>query len=446
MMDNALIRFAYNTFYAIFLLVALPGYLLKMKRRGGFGSGLLERFGKYRVPASEEPRGVLYVHAVSVGEVMIALKFIRSWMDVQSGGVVLATSTSTGHALARKAAISGVRVTYAPLDFASLPGRCLDRFQPRAIVLVEAELWPNFAWAAARRNIPISMINARLSHRSEKRYASVRWLSKLYFSSLAAMGVQDKVDARRFEQIGVDPSIIRVTGSIKFDQESAVQPQRRPEFEEILHTLSRGKPIVLAASTHAGEEVFIARAIREAGGFPLIVPRHAERRQEVRKELDAAGWQCILRSEHKLPGKLRDHVCYVADTTGELKEWTLFADIVVIGKSFLAQGGQNPAEAVAASVPVITGPYMQNFDALMNLLSGVDGVTQCIPERLASVIREMLQNPLEASAQASRAHIALKAHAGAARCSVRMVQSLLNQDDATLLGELGGTLRQDAAE
>lgn len=446
MMNNGLIRFAYNAFYAIFLLVAFPGYLLKMKRRGGFGTGLLERFGRYRVAASEEPGGVLYVHAVSVGEVMIALKFIRSWMGEQSGGVVLATSTSTGHALARKAVIPGVRVLYAPLDFAGLPGRCLDRFTPRCIVLVEAELWPNFAWAAGKRSIPIAMINARLSHRSEKRYASVKWISKLFFSSLSAVGVQDKVDARRFEGIGVDPSIIRVTGSIKFDQESAMQVARRPEFEEILHTLSRGKPIVLAASTHAGEEVLIAQAIKEAGGFPLIVPRHAERRQEVRKELDTAGWQCILRSERQLPTKLRDHVCYIADTTGELKEWTLFADIVVIGKSFLAQGGQNPAEAVAASVPVITGPHMENFEALMNLLSGVDGVTQCIPERLAAVIREMIQNPLEASAQASRAHIALKAHAGASRRSVRMVQSLLDQDDTLLLGELGDSLRKEATE
>ena len=444
MMNNVFIRFAYNVIYAVFLLTALPGYIIKMKRRGGFGTGLLERFGKYRIPATNEPKGVLYVHAVSVGEVMIALKFIRSWMEVQSGGVVLATSTATGHALARKAAISGVRVAYAPLDFGCLPGRCLDRFTPRVIVLVEAELWPNFAWAAGKRDIPITMINARLSHRSEKRYASVKWLSQFFFSSLAAVGVQDKVDARRFTGIGVNPEIIRVTGSIKFDQESAIHPQRKPEFEEILHALSRGKPIVLAASTHAGEEVFIARAIREAGGFPLIIPRHAERRQEVRKELEAAGWQCILRTDRQLPSKLRDHVCYVADTTGELKEWTLFADAVVMGKSFLAHGGQNPAEAVAASIPVITGPYMENFEALMNLLSGVGGITQCIPERLALVLREMLQNPLEASAQASRAHIALKAHAGASRRSVRMVQSLLNQDDASLLGELGDSLRKDA--
>ncbi|MEG0143933.1 MAG: glycosyltransferase N-terminal domain-containing protein [Akkermansia sp.] len=438
-MNNWLIRLIYNILYRVFLLISLPGYLMKMKRRGGIGTGLMERFGRYKVPFDQEPKGGLYIHAVSVGEVMIALKFIRAWMDAQSGSVVLATSTATGHATALKAAIPGVRVIYSPLDTTKWSERCLNRFQPQIIALVEAELWPNFARIAGQKNIPIAMINARLSQRSEQRYASVKWLSRFFYAPLAAVGVQDKSDAMRFVGIGVSPDVIRITGSIKFDQDSLHPFARRPEFEDILHTLSRGKPIILAASTHAGEELLIATAIKAAGGFPLIVPRHAERRQEIRRSLDEAGWQCILRTDRQLPQKLRDNLCYIVDTTGELRDWTSFADIVVIGKSFLAEGGQNPAEAVAASVPVVTGPHMENFAALMNLLTGVDGVTQCFAESLPTVLKKMLQNPLEAHAQASRAHIALKAHAGATKKSVQMLQSLLAKDDTTILGELGTT-------
>ncbi len=435
---SPVLRFIYTVIYLIFLVFALPGYLLKMKRRGGFGTGLLERFGYYTIPAAEEPKDGLYVHAVSVGVVMIALKFIRSWKQLNGGNVVLAVSTSTGHATAKMADdIKGMRVVYAPLDIPGLTGRCLKRFAPRAVVLVEAELWPNFAAAARKMNIPMSMIHDRLSARSEKRYRMAKPLSRFFYSFLDVMGVQDIVDARRFEGIGVKPGVIHITGSIKFDQESAIKPERVPEYEEILQRLSEGRPVILAASTHAGEEVFIARAIRKAGGFPVIVPRHAERRQDVFRELDEDGWQCILRTERTIPKIVKKNVCYVVDTTGELKDWTALADIVVIGKSFFGMGGQNPAEAVACSVPVVTGPHMENFSGLVNLLSSVGGITQCIPEMLSGVLQKMVENPLEAHAQAANAQIALKAHYGATRKTVRMIQQLtLSEEDARLLDEL----------
>ena len=158
-----LLRFFYNLVYLPALVIGLPSYLLKQKRRGGWGTGLMDRFGMYRVPDAREPKDVLYVHAVSVGEVMIALKFIRAWLKEYGGWVVLATSTSTGFATAKEAKIPNLRVIYSPWDLPGLPGRCLDRFDPYAIAPVEAELWPNFARAAQVRHVPIAMINARLS-------------------------------------------------------------------------------------------------------------------------------------------------------------------------------------------------------------------------------------------------------------------------------------------
>ena len=424
-MKALLLSCCYNILYTIGWLVTLPSYLLKQKRRGGFGTGLMERFGLYRVSYNREPKGLLYVHAVSVGEVVIALKFLRAWLRERGGSAVLATSTATGHATAMNAQVPGVRVIYSPFDLLGLPGRCFDRFEPEAIVLVEAELWPNFARAAKVRGIPMAMINARMSARSESRYRAFKWLSKYYFSFLDTMGVQDKGDVQRFESVGVSPAVIHVTGSIKFDQQTADRRDANPEFSAILEKLKRGKPVVLAASTHDGEEVLIAEAARKAGGFPLIVPRHAERRHTVVKDLSARGWQCILRTEGEIPETLKENVCYVVDTTGELKDWTALADVAVIGKSFLADGGQNPAEAVACGVPVLTGPHMENFDALVQLLEGVDGITRCGEEQLPDVLKEMLDNPLLAHAQASRAQVALKAHYGATARTIRMICIML---------------------
>ena len=413
----------YNLLLPVFLILSIPGYLVKMKKRGGFGTGLRERFGLYKVPASAEPKGGLYVHAVSVGEVFIALKFIREWVKTHPEPVVLATSTATGHQVVRDAALPGVRALYSPLDVPGLSGRCLRRFQPKAVVLIEAELWPNFAEACHRMHIPMLMLNARLSPRSEGRYRKVRGITSLLFSRLTALGAQNANDKGRFGGIGVNEDIITVTGSIKFDVLGDTPAEPRAEFRELLTNISGGKPVVLAASTHAGEESLIATAIRRAGAFPLIVPRHAERRADVVKDLTAAGFTPVLRTAGTLPTPLPENLCYVADTTGELRDWTALADVAVIGKSYLARGGQNPVEAIAARVPVVFGPDMTNFADLVTLLNGENSVWQCEKEQLADTLSRVLTDKAEATARCERAYNALHVHSGATARSVSLVES-----------------------
>ena len=413
----------YNLLLPVFLILSIPGYLVKMKKRGGFGTGLRERFGLYKVPASAEPKGGLYVHAVSVGEVFIALKFIREWAKTHPEPVVLATSTATGHQVVRDAALPGVRALYSPLDVPGLSGRCLRRFQPKAVVLIEAELWPNFAEACHRMRIPMLMLNARLSPRSEGRYRKVRGITSLLFSRLTALGAQNANDKGRFGGIGVNEDIITVTGSIKFDVLGDTPAEPRAEFRELLTNISGGKPVVLAASTHAGEESLIATAIRRAGAFPLIVPRHAERRADVVKDLTAAGFTPVLRTAGTLPTPLPENLCYVADTTGELRDWTALVDVAVIGKSYLARGGQNPVEAIAARVPVVFGPDMTNFVDLVTLLNGENSVWQCEKEQLADTLSRVLTDKAEATARCERAYNALHVHSGATARSVSLVES-----------------------
>ncbi len=438
-MKRFIFLFLYNLFLPVFLILSLPGYLIKMKKRGGWGTGLLERFGIYRRPKEQEPQGGLYVHAVSVGEVMIALKFIREWSKTHSEPVVLSTSTATGHEIARKAALPGVRPLYSPLDVPGLSGRCLSRFKPKAVVLIEAELWPNFAEVCHRRRIPMLMLNARLSYRSEGRYRKVRGITSLLFSRLTALAAQNENDRERFAGIGVNPDIIRVTGSIKFDVLGDAPTQENAEFREILDYWREGKPVVLAASTHAGEEALIATAIHEAGAFPLIVPRHAERREAVRDDLRKAGFVPAFRTakyeegmnlEEKGISTFRANiqknlnrapVCYVVDTTGELRDWTALADVAVIGKSFLARGGQNPVEAIAARVPVVTGPDMSNFADLVELLKQAGGILCCPAEELAATLRHLLADKEAVAKQTQAALDTLTHHSGATARSVELV-------------------------
>ena len=422
-MKRFLFLFLYNLFIPLFLIISIPGYLIKMKRRGGFGTGLSERFGIYHRRREEEPTGGLYVHAVSVGEVFIALKFIREWSKTHSEPVVLATSTATGHQIIRDAALPNVRPLYSPLDLPGLPGRCLKRFNPRAVVLIEAELWPNFAEVCHRRRIPMLMLNARLSPRSERRYRKIRGVTSLLFSRLNDLGAQNENDRDRFAGIGVNPDIVTVTGSIKFDVLGDTPQGERTEFRDILNKLSGDRPVVLAASTHAGEEALIATAIRAAGACPLIVPRHAERRATVVADLQTAGFCPILRTAGALPEELPDNACYIADTTGELRDWTNLADAVIIGKSFLAKGGQNPVEAIAARIPVITGPDMSNFEDLVKLLEQAGGICRCTADTLAETIAATLTDKEATRRRTEAAYAALHVHSGATRRSVELVET-----------------------
>ncbi len=426
-MKRAIVLGLYYLVFPIFLLISLPAYLIKMWRRGGVGSGLLERFGYYRPNIEDEPKGGLYVHAVSVGEAFIALKFIREWQKNHEEPVCLAVSTSTGHQVARAFAGEKLRVLYAPLDVPGLPERCLSRFQPKAVALIEAELWPHFAQVCSRRAIPLLMLNARLSPRSEGRYAKVRGITKILFAKLNAMAVQNEKDSSRFAHIGVDADIIHVIGSIKFDVLGDQTSEARADYQSILNALRGDKVIVLAASTHAGEEALIASAIREAGAFPLIVPRHAERRDEVMRDLQNAGFTPVLRTK-STPDAEGD--CYVCDTTGELRDWTQLAQVVIIGKSFLATGGQNPVEAIAAHIPVITGPDMSNFADLVKLLQDVGGISVVDASYLSAQIARLITDDDLRTKQCDAAFNCLKVHAGATARSVCLVEDICGKMSA----------------
>ncbi len=409
------------TFYRLILpllfIAAFPGWIVKMLRRGGFGTHLGERAAIYTSPLEYEPCGAVHVHAVSVGEAMLALKLIREWLVREPGRrFVLATGTATGHAVATSAYIPELRVTYSPLDFPSMVRRYLNRFEPSQIVLIEGEVWPHLLLACQKRSIPVSLVNARMSPRSAGRFKRFApWLRPIY-GLLDAVAIQEAEDAEIWETLGIDAKKIHHTGSLKFDPGSGARPARRPEFQNMLNAFGKNRPVVLAASTHSGEDAFIAAAIREANSDALavIVPRHAERRAEVVADLEKGGFLVKLRSTGLAATGDRRHVL-VIDSTGELRDWTAHADVVIIGKSFLSTGGQNPCEAVLAGKPVVFGPHMENFQPLASRLIESGGCISASDSTDLSQAVATALDPENAKVMTRQASAVLAAHDGATR-------------------------------
>lgn len=435
MASKALSLTLYNLLLPFGLVWMLPSAILKMRRRNGRWRDLAQRVGCFDKATQKAinalpQRERLWVHAVSVGEVNVAKKLIAKLLKTQPDlGIVLSTTTPTGHALAVELAAqhAGRLVAiYSPVDLPGIGRLLFERLQPTQLVLVEAEVWPNLTAAAERLGIPVSLVNARLSPRSERRYRKFRWLVEPVFRMLKQVLVQEEDDIARWEGLGVDRDRIHLTGSIKYDPEGAAVPTAK--IDELRDVLTRtgiapSQPVILAASTHAGEEIELARAFqRLREKIPdlalLIVPRHVERRAEITAALNTTGLAPALRS---ISGSSVDSNApvFVIDTTGELAAWQHLATLVVVGKSFLAEGGQNPAEAALAQKPVLFGPHMENFTPLVELLLKKKGAQQVENfDELTTACLALLQDAAKAAQMGQSGQRALQAHQGATQKSV----------------------------
>jgi 3-deoxy-D-manno-octulosonic-acid transferase len=380
-----MIRFIYNLFWPIGLLCFLPGYLVKMIRRGGYGEKFGQRLGIYdrelRVRLSKQKS--TWLHAVSVGEVNVALKLANSLRALEPDlHCVLTTTTTTGFALANKNAPAWIEVMYTPLDYWPIMLRAFAVIRPTRIVLVEAEVWPNLVALAHERRIPTILVNARLSPRSERRFRQFRFLVVPTFRVLDLVCAQEPDDVDRWVAIGVARDRIRAVGSIKYDPNGRDQTAEAQETAQTTSVIdaNQQRPVLFGGSTHRGEEEILARIfLRLRQQFSslrlFIAPRHVERLREIRAQLAALPLRVALASEVAVDRE-SDADCFLLDTTGELRRWYSIATIVFIGKSLTAQGGQNPVEPIMAGKPVVFGPHMENFATLAKALVRKKGAIQ----------------------------------------------------------------------
>jgi 3-deoxy-D-manno-octulosonic-acid transferase len=424
------IRFLYNALFPLAVLLMLPGFLARMIRRGKYRHKFGQRFGIYSPGVREKiaDTGRVWIHAVSVGEVNIALKLIQALRDADpSLAFVLSTTTSTGFKLAASRKSTWLEPIYNPLDFLPVARRAVRLIRPKALVLVEAEVWPNIVCEARRLGAKAVLVNTRLSPRSEKRFRAFRFIAAPLFNQLDALCLQEPDDIARWTALGVERKKLHVTGSIKFD-DSAAAPRPVKNFRPVLEALgvSGGAPVLLGGSTFEGEEEILARVFLEIRKsrpdlFLILVPRHHERADSVARQLERLGLKVARRTEaeqHTKPDVL------LVDTTGELASWYLCATIVFIGKSLCERGGQNPAEPITAGVPVVFGPHMRNFASLVQgLLRSKSAIEVDSESALHSAVESLLTSSLEERrAMLERAGKCLEVHRGATARTVSLLR------------------------
>jgi 3-deoxy-D-manno-octulosonic-acid transferase len=427
-----MIRLFYNLLYPLGLLLFLPGQITKLLRRGNYRYKLGQRFGLYdqELRARLASHRCTWIHAVSVGEVAIALKLSARLKELDPEFFcVLTTTTTTGFAIASHEADERTEVLYSPLDFWPIMRRAYAAIRPIRIVLIEAEVWPNLAGEARARGLPVALVNARLSQRSEQRFRRFRFLIAPTFRCLDLVCVQEPRDIQRWIALGVPSAKIHHVGSVKYDPaETRVNPALPLQ---VLHTfgIDPGRPILLGGSTHSGEEEILGEIFpRLRVAFPtlilIIAPRHVERVREVRSLLERRGLKVSLRSEAEC-ARQSSPDCVLLDTTGELQNWYAVATIVFVGKSLTAHGGQNPVEPILVGKPVLFGPHMENFAALAHALVAHDAAVQIVDaETLQQQVRRLLHDRAAASRLVANAQTVLAAHAGATARTAALVMGL----------------------
>jgi 3-deoxy-D-manno-octulosonic-acid transferase len=431
-----MIRFVYNLFWPIGLLFFLPGYFVKMIRRGGYREKFAQRLGIYdrELRACLSRQKSTWLHAVSVGEVNIALKLAHALRALEPDlRCVLTTTTTTGLALANKNAPVWIEVMYTPLDYWPIMRRAFSVIRPTRILLVEAEVWPNLVAFAHECRIPTILVNARLSPRSERRFRTFRFFVAPTFRLLDLVCAQEPDDIGRWVAIGVARDRIRAVGSIKYDpngreQTSDVQGKaQQAGFSDA----DRAQPVLFGGSTHRGEEEILASIfLRLRPQFPslrlFIAPRHVERLREIRAQFAALPMRVTVASElvRQLPDE-SDADCIVLDTTGDLHRWYVIATIVFMGKSLTAHGGQNPVEPIIVGKPVVFGPHMENFATLAKALVLKKGAIQ-VPDMdaLELTIAELLRDSEARQRLVQRAREVLSEHQGATARAAALIHEL----------------------
>ena len=400
-MSAGMFWFFYNVAFTVAYLLLLPRFILRMWRRGGYRRDFLQRFALYREPVLSRLRegGRVWVHAVSVGEVNVAVRLMEEMRRERPGTrFVLSTTTSTGHAIAESKLEDDDVLVYFPVDFPVVVRRALSMVRPEALILTECELWPNMIRTATGRGIPVILVNGRISDGSYRGYCKVRAIARRVTAELALALVQSPADRDRLLDLGAPAHRVHVVGSTKYDA-ATPGPEAVEKARAVLKSVGVevSTPVLMGGSTWPGEETLLLQAYsrlrEETSGLRLVLaPRHVERADEVEAEISAAGMACVRRSV--LPGQAPTpdvSSILLVDTTGELMAFYACATVVFVGKSLTSRGGQNPIEPALLGKPTVVGPYMENFPVVMEEFLEAKALVQVADaEQLEDALRSLL--------------------------------------------------------
>lgn len=419
----------YNILFTVGFVVMLPYFLWRMTRRGGYGRRFMERFGRYRAEVRAALHGTdpVWIHAVSVGEVYVAFQLMESWRGRDpSIRFVLSVNTSTSRRIAERRLRDPDVLIYFPLDFPPIIRSVLRRLHPRALILIECELWPNLIRLAARRRVPMALVNGRISAHSFKGYRRLRFFTRRLLPLVDALCAQDARDAERLIALGAPATKVHVLGSAKYEVVRH-EPEGEARAGAALARAGFAPPrlLLLGGSTWPGEEealMQIYRALKPA--FPtlglVLAPRHAERTPEVLAAIAAQGLRVLRRSAlaEEIPAgtPAAAAACdvFLIDTTGELTHFYPQADLIFIGKSLTQHGGQNIIEPAHFGKPILCGPNMENFPGIVDDFLLAKALVQAPDaDALREAVRTLLADPAARADLGARATALIREKAGA---------------------------------
>lgn len=432
----------YSIILTLAFLVLLPRFFFDAIFNGKYASGFFERLGFLpRFDNSGPP--VIWVHGVSVGEINAARPLVAALArDLPAHRLIVSTTTRTGQTLARQVFAGSAEVVfYFPFDWKFSVRRALRNFNPALILIMETEIWFNFVREANKSGARLAIVNGRLSERSAKRYRYIaRFMRRvLSYPDLALM--QTNADAQRMMGIGMRANKVKVTGNLKFDQETdGADGSLTIEFRDRFG-ISADAPLILAASTHAPEEKWVLDAFHSVWkAFPdnrprlMIAPRHPERFDEVADEIKNSRFSWVRRSESVSPGDRTAEVILL-DSIGELRAAYPLAEIVFVGGSLIPHGGQSVLEPAAAGKAIVTGPFTHNFAAVVDEFLNNDALVQIekagsesIADRLGVEISDLLGDPARRDSLGKNAEAVMAANRGATAKTVEFLRPLFERE------------------
>ncbi|MDU2063714.1 MAG: 3-deoxy-D-manno-octulosonic acid transferase [Sporomusaceae bacterium] len=425
-------RLLYNIAALLIAVLAMPVFLWRWSREAGFGKRMKQMFGF--LPQAEldavAHKQCLWIHAASVGEIVAASPIVKEMHKAFPARPILVTTvTATGHEMAQKIMPDAAAILFFPLDLPWLSASVVNRVAPDLFVLVETELWPNFLQAIARRSVPVVMVNGRISDKSVNRYKHLRSLLREMLATVSLFCMQSDLDRIYVERLGADPKKIVVTGNTKFDQVySEVSEDEKQKWCELfqLGEPSLSAPVIIAGSTHEGEEEMILTAFQAlvavySKARLILAPRDI-RRAEMLEALVRERQLTVCRRS-KMQGKSSGAAVILLDTIGELGRLYSLGDIIFVGGSLIARGGHNVLEPAAHGKPIFVGPHMFNFKDSYALLSSRNAcATVKDGKDLGEKILALCVNPLQAQAMGLAASQIMAENRGAAQKSVEYMK------------------------
>jgi 3-deoxy-D-manno-octulosonic-acid transferase len=423
---------AYSLLLSLGLIVLIPHFLFQALAHGKYIEGLRQRLGTLpRV----DGKPVIWLHCVSVGETQAARPLAqRVKREFPHHALVVSTTTLTGQKLARDVfRTQAESVFYFPFDWRWSVRRALKTINPAAVLIMETELWPNFLRECKARNIPVALVNGRISRQSFRRYKLIKFFLRRVLSCLSLAVMQSQTDAERLRTLGMPDEKLYTAGNLKFDAELAGELTSKTAEIRERFGLQPGVPLILAASTHAPEEEVILDTLKQLQPARLMLaPRHPERFNEVASLIQKSGLSWTRRTGVPAADDANATVILL-DTIGELPATYSLADIVFVGGSIVDRGGHNVLEPAAAGAPVVTGAHTHNFHAIVDLMCEANAIVQLPPvetsaaaAELTYVLKKLLANSNERAELGRHAKQLVTDNQGAADRTIKFIAPLLS--------------------